>query len=74
MKLAEFALYLRITDGPALVAAARERLVEERVVEDLEAATEEIEDEDYSQALRILLDPGESPPGTEILDSVCEEG
>lgn len=70
--LAEVSIYLRIHDGAALIQAGRDRAIKDGLAKDMAEAADVIEDEDYSTALRMILDPGTPPPGTEILDSACE--
>jgi hypothetical protein len=60
----EVSIYIRVTDEAALLAAAKARATADKVDPD--------DVETVHDALRMLLDPGESPPGTEILDSTVE--
>lgn len=70
-KFVEVTIYLEVTDAAALVAAARQRLVEIGVAGDDADAADIIADGDVRLALRHLLDPGTPPSGAEILDSVA---
>lgn len=67
----EFSLSFTVSDGKALIAAARQRCIDDGVEADMDGATEKVTDDDFCLAARILLDPG-SLPGIDIIDSVCE--
>lgn len=61
---AEVTISVRVHDEAELLAAAREKAREDGAdPDDIKTA---------SDALIMLLDPGTSPPGTDIQDSVCE--
>lgn len=72
MILAELSLYLRVTDTLALANAAAKRAVADGAFETEDAYLEEYPVEEITDHIRMLLDPGESPDGIEILDSACE--
>jgi hypothetical protein len=72
MKTAEVSVHLQIHDVAALIHAARERAIADGLAGDMITAMEIIEDDDISLALRMFIDPGQPPAGTEILDSSCE--
>lgn len=57
-------IYVRVYDKADLFKAAIERSVQDGLPD--------WKPEDISDALRMLFDPGMSPPGVEILDSSCE--
>lgn len=68
---------VQIFDIAALVAAARERYVENNAdASDLGAVLMDakaiIPDGDVSTALRMLFDPGVSPKGFDVLECGCE--
>jgi hypothetical protein len=65
-KCYKLSLYVRVYDEPMLIATARATAAG--------GCPPEIAPEigDARMALRWLLDPGDSPPGCEILDSTCE--
>lgn len=69
---AQVSIFLRVIDTRELIAAGRRWLIENGVAESDAEAAGIIDDDDYSKALRYLIDPGISPPGTEIQDSNCE--
>jgi hypothetical protein len=65
-KYVTFTLELEVTDEKAMVDAAKLRQAADGVDWDDE------EEMDVAIAARILLDPGTSPPGSEIQDSSAE--
>jgi hypothetical protein len=72
MTTAEVSIYVEVRDVPELIKAARQRVIDDGLAGDMETASEIVADDDVSCALRIILDPGESPPGCNILDCNCE--
>ena len=61
----QFCMDVEVNDEEALIAAARAKMVADGVDPD-------DGEMDSRTALRWLLDPGVSPAGCEITDSVCE--
>lgn len=72
MITAELSLYLRVHDTLALAHAAALRAVEDGAFDTEEDYLAEYPVEEISNHIRMLLDPGTSPEGLEILDSACE--
>ena len=62
-----FSLDLKITDKQALLNAARRWAQQEGF--DSDTLANEDGEANINECLRMLLDPGVSPPGTEIQDS-----
>lgn len=58
-------IWVRVTDRDALYAEAVQRGEDGGLMGYRPKSTDD--------ALRMIFDPGTSPPGTEILDSTCEE-
>lgn len=58
-------IWVRVTDRDALYAEAAQRGEDGGLMGYKPKSTDD--------ALRMIFDPGTSPPGTEILDSACEE-
>jgi len=67
MPYAEISIFVEITDETALLKAARKRAIEDGAAADDKAATLVVPD--VETALRMLFDPGVSPPGVSIQDS-----
>lgn len=72
MITAELSLYLRVHDTLALAHAAARRAVEDAAYDTEEDYLSENPVEDIGTHIRMLLDPGITPEGLEILDSACE--
>lgn len=64
-------IYVQITDPTALWDAAAAALVNDGGFEDLQNFLGSREEPDISGCLRQLADPGQSWPGTSILDSAA---
>lgn len=66
-------IYVDVDDEVSLFAhasaKAREDGLDERSIEEMLGTSHDV---DVSACLRYTFDPGTSPPGTSILDSVCE--
>lgn len=69
---AEFSLHLNIYDKKALAKAAAARAVRDGAFPSISDYLSEHGEDDVSSHVRMLLDPGASPDGCEILDSHCE--
>ena len=61
-----------VTDPAALAAAAAARAIEDGIEAEDWAETRSRHDDPIGSDLRMLLDPGVSPPGTQIDDSAAE--
>jgi hypothetical protein len=72
MLFSSLTLNLKISDTLALANSAAKHMVKEGVYKDEDAYFAEHPVDDLSTHIRMLLDPGESPFGIEILDSNCE--
>jgi hypothetical protein len=67
----ECSIYVRVFDAEALYQAAMAKM-EQDGIEDAEESLRPNGEIDTAKCLQMLLDPGESPPGCQILDSACE--
>lgn len=67
----ECSIYVRVFDAKKLFKAAMARLKSDGI-EDAEECLRPDGEIDTAKCLQVLLDPGESPPGCEIIDSSCE--
>ena len=69
----KFSMYVQVSDEQSLHDAAYTRGLAEGVAEESIYDMLGTRDEpDVSSCLRMMFDPGESPSGTEILDSEVE--
>ena len=72
MKNYSVTILVEVTDESALVAAARQWLIDARVVDNLDEAAGIIADDDVEKSLRYLIDPGTGILGVRVDDSICE--
>ena len=69
----ECSIYVRVYDAEALYKAALAKCKADLIeTDDAEEVLRPDGEIDAAKCLQMILDPGESPPGCEILDSVCE--
>lgn len=73
----QVSLFVDVNDAQALHAHAMKIATEPgtgMAANDAESMLGSAEEPDISACLRMVFDPGVSPPGTSILDSSCELG
>ena len=72
--LAEFSMWLEVTDRMELYKAARARFLRDNLGNENEADQVLLPegDVDVGRCLQMVLDPGDSPDGTKILETSCE--
>lgn len=66
MNTYEVTITIKVTDEAQMLKAARERAISDGL------NSEGADQLGVLESLRMLLDPGESPPGTEIQDSSAD--
>lgn len=71
----QVSLFVNVTDATALhthamqIATAQDTQL---TVDDAVSQLGTAEEPDITACLKMVLDPGQSPPGTSILDATCE--